>query len=635
MTCWGNRKAMWVRSLPLYAVAISFAQVLFPAIAHSQLLMQGEYQNSRVGHILTIRGASASVTGYFNGEQVQNRQVRMVVVSHTEIKLFQRGLACKGTAAEFNCIGEDNRGRPQYTTYTRISSGNVTANHSQPRGAGDLKQQAAAAERARKEAESKRAAESETRKQVELKAAAQAEARRAAEQKQAAEVARQAELKFATADEARKQVELKAAAQAEAQRVAEQKQTAEAARQAELKAAAEAEARKQAELKAAAQAEAQRVAEQKQAAEAARQAELKAAAEAEARKQAELKAAAQAEARRVAEQKQAAEAARQAELKAAAQAEARRVAEQKQAAEAARQAELKAAAEAEARKQAELKAAAQAEARRVAEQKQAAEAARQQANRIANAQQPTVSSAPAPIPEERRRVALVIGNTNYQHAARLENPTNDADLIALSLRSVGFQYVLIKKDVTREETLRALREFREVADTADWAVVHYAGHGIEFGGVNYLVPVEARLRSDRDIELETITISSVLSAIEGARRLRLIVLDACRDNPFAGQMRRTVASRSLGRGLAQMEPQAGTLIAYAAKHGEVADDGVGGKNSPFAASLAMRMQQSPALEVRRLFDFVRDDVMELTRNRQQPFTYGSLSARDDFFFATR
>jgi hypothetical protein len=236
--------------------------------------------------------------------------------------------------------------------------------------------------------------------------------------------------------------------------------------------------------------------------------------------------------------------------------------------------------------------------------------------------------------QDQRRVALVIGNTRYQYAARLENPTNDADLMAAAFKSVGFQSVIVHKDLTQSQTLQALREFSAQADNADWAVVYYSGHGIEFGGANYLIPVESKLRSDRDIDLEGVDVGKVLSSIEGAKRLRLVILDACRDNPFASQMRRTIASRSLGRGLARIEPEAGTLIAYAAKHGEVALDG-DGKNSPYAVALAKRLQQRPALEVRRLFDVVRDDVVAATSRKQQPFSYGSVSGSEDFFFAVR
>ncbi len=199
------------------------------------------------------------------------------------------------------------------------------------------------------------------------------------------------------------------------------------------------------------------------------------------------------------------------------------------------------------------------------------------------------------------------------------------------IRNVGFRSVVTKMDLTRDQTIQALREFANVADSADWAVVYYSGHGIEYGGVNYMIPVDAQLKVDRDIDLETVDVGKVLSAIEGAKRLRLVILDACRDNPFTSQMRRTMASRSIGRGLARIEPEAGTLVVYAAKHGETALDGEG-RNSPFAEALVRRIQERPSQEIRRLFDLVRDDVMETTRGKQQPFSYGSLSGREDFYF---
>lgn len=233
-----------------------------------------------------------------------------------------------------------------------------------------------------------------------------------------------------------------------------------------------------------------------------------------------------------------------------------------------------------------------------------------------------------------KRVALVIGNSRYMHAGALENPQSDATAVSSAFRAAGFQTVLMKTDLTQQAMLASLREFASVADTADWAVVYYAGHGIEFGGVNYLLPIDARLEVDRDIELESIDLGKVLAAVEGAKRLRLIILDACRDNPFAAQMRRSVASRSIGRGLARVEPEPGTLVAYAAKHGETASDGAGG-NSPFADALVRRIKQHPPIEVRRLFDYVRDDVLKATNRKQQPFSYGSISAEEDFYFATK
>ena len=232
-----------------------------------------------------------------------------------------------------------------------------------------------------------------------------------------------------------------------------------------------------------------------------------------------------------------------------------------------------------------------------------------------------------------RRVALVIANASYSNAPKLANPLSDAEIVSRTLREVGFQSVIVRTDLSYQDTLTTLREFAKLVDGADWAVVYYAGHGIESGGSNFLIPVDARLQTDRDIDLEGIELSKVVAAVEGANRLRLIILDACRDNPFASQMRRTMASRSLGRGLARVEPEPGTLIAYAAKHGETAIDGVANRNSPFADALVKRIRQTPPIEVRRLFDYVRDDVLKATGKKQQPFSYGSISAEEDFYFS--
>lgn len=229
-----------------------------------------------------------------------------------------------------------------------------------------------------------------------------------------------------------------------------------------------------------------------------------------------------------------------------------------------------------------------------------------------------------------RRVALVIGNSEYAHVPILPNAVGDAEALAKSLEATGFQLVTLKKNLTREQLVLALSDFAKQADGADWAAVYYSGHGIEYRGVNYMIPVDAWLKVDRDIDLETVDVGKVSSAIEGASKLRLIMLDACRDNPFLEQMKRTVATRSVSRGLARVEPDAGTLIVYAAKHGETALDG-DGDHSPFATAL-MRRLQMPRIELRRLFDLVRDDVLAATNRRQQPFSYGSLSGSEDFYF---
>ena len=229
-----------------------------------------------------------------------------------------------------------------------------------------------------------------------------------------------------------------------------------------------------------------------------------------------------------------------------------------------------------------------------------------------------------------RRVALVIGNSAYKAVAALPNPRRDADTIAAALRRTGFQSVTVANDLTREKLIDALRIFAAEAEKADWAMVYFAGHGIEIGGVNYLIPVDAKLAADRDVQFEAVPLEQVMGAAEGAKKFRLVLLDACRDNPFAGQMRRTVATRSIGRGLAQVEPDSGTLVVYAAKHGQTALDG-DGANSPFVSALVKRLA-TPGLEIRKLFDLVRDDVMSATNRRQQPYSYGSVPGSEDFFF---
>lgn len=232
-----------------------------------------------------------------------------------------------------------------------------------------------------------------------------------------------------------------------------------------------------------------------------------------------------------------------------------------------------------------------------------------------------------------RRIALVIGNSAYTAVPALPNPERDAATVAATLRATGFQKVTLEDNLTREGLFNALRTFAADAEQSDWAVVYYAGHGIEINGTNYLIPVDAKLVIDRDVEFEAIALDKVMLAVEGAKKLRLVLLDACRDNPFANQMRRSIASRSIGRGLAEVEPEAGTLVVYSAKHGQTALDG-DGANSPFVTALINRMK-TPGIEVRRLFDLVRDDVMAMTDRHQQPFSYGSVSGAEDFYFVQK
>jgi Caspase domain len=222
-----------------------------------------------------------------------------------------------------------------------------------------------------------------------------------------------------------------------------------------------------------------------------------------------------------------------------------------------------------------------------------------------------------------KRAALVIGNGAYQNVAKLSNPLKDADAITALFQNAGFDWVKMRQDVGNLEFKRALREFMDATQDADIAVVYYAGHGIQVRDMNYMIPVDAKLATEIDAEDEAVSLDRIVTALEPAKRLRLVILDACRDNPFARIMKRRVATRAVSGGLAKMEPTLGdTLIAYAAKAGSTADDGEG-QNSPFAAALIKHLAV-PGLDIRLAFGRVRDEVLKSTGNKQEPFVYGSL-----------
>jgi DNA segregation ATPase FtsK/SpoIIIE-like protein len=224
-----------------------------------------------------------------------------------------------------------------------------------------------------------------------------------------------------------------------------------------------------------------------------------------------------------------------------------------------------------------------------------------------------------------KRVALVVGNSSYQTVPQLPNPSRDASAVAKMLRDAGFDTVDVQLNVENLEFKRAIRKFEADADRADIAVVYYAGHGLEIAGTNYLIPVDARLASDRDADDEAISLERLVSSADGAKRLRLIIVDACRDNPFVTTMRRErkTASRGVAGGLGWVEPTStDTLIAYAAKAGSTANDG-DGLHSPFTAAILKNLTV-PGLDVRLAFGRVRDEVLKETSNQQEPFVYGSL-----------
>jgi hypothetical protein len=226
--------------------------------------------------------------------------------------------------------------------------------------------------------------------------------------------------------------------------------------------------------------------------------------------------------------------------------------------------------------------------------------------------------------EADKRVALVIGNSAYRHTGALTNPRNDADALARLLEKGGSS-VTLKIDLDYRALREAVRAFGEAAREADVALIYYAGHGLEVAGQNYLIPVDARLEHEADLEYEAVTLVSVLNAVAGARRLRVVILDACRNNPLGERMAREGgATRGGGsRGLARIEPRRDTLVAYAAKEGTLAQDGAGG-NSPYAEALLTHLA-TPGLDVRFMFGRVRDQVLAATHNNQEPYTYGSLT----------
>jgi hypothetical protein len=226
-----------------------------------------------------------------------------------------------------------------------------------------------------------------------------------------------------------------------------------------------------------------------------------------------------------------------------------------------------------------------------------------------------------------KRVALVIGNSAYTTAGLLRNPASDATAVGELLRRGGFTVVETRRDLTNNEMRRALRDFSAKSRDADYALVYFAGHGIEVDGTNYLLPVDVALEQDSDAYDEAVALDRVLQAIEGAKKLRLVILDACRDNPFARTMKRSLSGRSSSRGLAGVEPgKPNTLIAFAAKGGSIADDG-SGTNSPYTAAL-LKYLARPGLDLRKAFGLVRDEVIKATESKQEPFLYGSLGGAD-------
>ena len=230
-----------------------------------------------------------------------------------------------------------------------------------------------------------------------------------------------------------------------------------------------------------------------------------------------------------------------------------------------------------------------------------------------------------------KRIALVIGNSAYKYTPPLPNPKNDANDIAAALKRVGFD-VDLRIDLTKADTDKALRRFGDRLEGAKAAVFYYAGHGIQVDGINYVVPIDAKLEKERDLNYEVVSLGTVLKEMEVARRVNLVFMDACRDNPLSRSLARSMGaigrSAAVGRGLAPVEAATGTMISYATKDNALAADG-DGRNSPYTKGLLKHIE-TPGLEVGLMLRRMRQTVMEETGDVQVPWDYGSLLG--EFYF---
>ncbi len=228
-----------------------------------------------------------------------------------------------------------------------------------------------------------------------------------------------------------------------------------------------------------------------------------------------------------------------------------------------------------------------------------------------------------------RRVALVMGNSAYKNAPRLRNPVNDASDMGAALKRLGFDVMLgLDLDYSNMRTL--VRSFSEKLPDADVALLFYAGHGLQVAGKNYLVPIDARIENQADLDFGTIDLDLVLHGMETDTRTNIVFLDACRDNPLAANLARRLGTRSgsIGRGLAQVESGVGTLISFSTQPGNVALDGEG-RNSPFTTALLKTIEQ-PGLSLSEAMIVVRNDVLRMTDRKQVPWDNSSLTGQ--FYF---
>ena len=231
-----------------------------------------------------------------------------------------------------------------------------------------------------------------------------------------------------------------------------------------------------------------------------------------------------------------------------------------------------------------------------------------------------------------RRIALVVGNSKYNDVnLALPNPSNDASDMAATLMRLGFD-VTIAVDATTGEMDRALRRFGDLASTADVSLFYYAGHALQFQGNNFLMPVDAKLEDEVDLNRNTVSDEQIRKALDRSNGIKILILDACRNNPLADRFKRSASGSTRGveltRGLARIDKAQGMVVAYAAGAGQVALDG-NARNSPFTGSLIHWMQE-PAIEISTMMRRVTNDVLDVTHGQQRP-EYSS-TLRNDYFF---
>jgi uncharacterized caspase-like protein len=230
-----------------------------------------------------------------------------------------------------------------------------------------------------------------------------------------------------------------------------------------------------------------------------------------------------------------------------------------------------------------------------------------------------------------KRVALVVGNSAYKEVSPLPNPVNDANDIASALKASGFDVVL-GVDVDKRDFDSRIRSFTQLLETADVAVLFYAGHGLQVSGRNYLIPVDAKLQSERELDFDAVSLDFILKQMELGRadKTNIVFLDACRDNPLARSLARSMGTRSanIGKGLAQVDAGVGTFVAFSTQPGNVALDGAG-RNSPFAAALTKRIKE-PGQNLNAIMIEVRRDVLGATGGKQVPWDHSALTG--DFYF---